>query len=90
MSIVLTSRIPSTIVHYVVNRRTGGIVTPPNGIITRSKLEKNLLPVDQDNFGKENNNGYSVQAYGERQYWTPNGVTGCVPHNLTRLKNAHG
>ena len=79
---VLTSQIRSAIVHYVMNGRAGRIVTPPNGIITRSKLEKNLLPVDQDDFGKENNSGYSVQTYGERQYLTPNGVTGCDSNNL--------
>ena len=74
-----------------MNERVGGIVTPPHGIITRLKLEKNLLPVDQDNFGKENNNRYSVQVYAERQYWTLNSVTECALHHLTQLeKNAHG
>jgi hypothetical protein len=72
MAILLPSRIPNVIVHYVMNGRAGRIVAPPNDNITRSKLEKNLLPVNQDDFGKENNSGYIGQAYGERQYWTPN------------------
>jgi hypothetical protein len=41
----------------MMNVRTGRIASPLNGVITRSKLEKNLLSVNQDRFGKENNSG---------------------------------
>ena len=81
-AIVLPLRMLSAIIHYVMNGRVRRIATPPNGLITRSKLEKNLFPVDQNNLKKENNSGYSIQAYEKRQYWIPNGISGYISHHL--------